>query len=257
MAERRMFAKSVIDSDKFLDMPLSTRALYFHLSMRADDEGFINNPKKIRRTVGASEDDLKLLIMKGFVIPFESGVVVDSYWKVNNYIPKDRFKPTIYQDEKSTLKVQENRVYQEIAEPEQLSFPLETDFQNIPDAEVVKESNSREFTLKEAVDLIYGAYPRKEGKAKGYELAIAYLKKGRHLSGFGTIKYNHEQIYCAVRDYAMDCKEKGRDKEYIQLFSTFMHKTVVDYVEKSAEGYEEYMQRKYGNEWRNIKFTYK
>lgn len=103
MAERRMFAKTIIDSDTFLDMPLSTQALYFHLSMRADDDGFINNPRKIQRSIGATDDDLKLLIAKQFTIPFESGVVVIKHWRLHNYIQKDRYKPTIYQDEKAQL----------------------------------------------------------------------------------------------------------------------------------------------------------
>lgn len=111
MAERRMFAKTIIDSDAFLDMPLSTQALYFHLSMRADDDGFINNPKKIQRTVGASEDDLKLLIAKRFIIPFESGIVVIKHWKIHNYIQKDRYKETLYQDEKAMLSEKDNRAY--------------------------------------------------------------------------------------------------------------------------------------------------
>lgn len=103
MAERRMFAKTIIDSDVFLDMPLSTQALYFHLSMRADDDGFINNPKKIQRMVGCGDDDIKLLIAKNFLIPFESGVVVIKHWKIHNYIQKDRYKGTLYQQEKSML----------------------------------------------------------------------------------------------------------------------------------------------------------
>lgn len=111
MAERRMFAKTIIDSDAFLDMPLSTQALYFHLSMRADDEGFINNPKKIQRMIGASDDDLKLLMAKNFIIPFESGIVVVKHWKIHNYIQRDRFKPTVYQDEKAMLEVKDNKAY--------------------------------------------------------------------------------------------------------------------------------------------------
>lgn len=111
MAERRMFAKTIIDSDAFLDMPLSTQALYFHLSMRADDEGFINNPKKIQRMIGASEDDLKLLMAKNFIIPFESGIVVIKHWKIHNYIQSDRFKPTMYQEEKAQLEVKPNKAY--------------------------------------------------------------------------------------------------------------------------------------------------
>lgn len=111
MANRRMFAKTIIDSDAFLEMPTSTQCLYFHLSMRADDEGFINNPKKIQRIVGASEDDLKLLIMKRFLIPFESGIVVIKHWKIHNYIQKDRFHETSYLEEKAQLYVKENDVY--------------------------------------------------------------------------------------------------------------------------------------------------
>ena len=108
-----MFAKTIIDSDAFLDMPLSAQALYFHLSMRADDDGFINNPKKIQRMIGASDDDCKLLIMKQFIIPFESGIVVIKHWRIHNYIQKDRYAPTIYQAEKSTLTVNKNREYTE------------------------------------------------------------------------------------------------------------------------------------------------
>ena len=115
MAERRMFAKTIIDSDAFLDMPLSTQALYFHLCMRADDDGFINNPKKIQRMVGCGEDDMKLLLLKSFVIPFESGVCVIRHWRLHNYIRNDRYKPTVYQAEKDTLGLQENGVYSEVS----------------------------------------------------------------------------------------------------------------------------------------------
>ena len=111
MAERRMFAKTIIDSDAFLDMPMSTQALYFHLSMRADDDGFINNPKRIQRMIGASDDDLKLLIAKSFIIVFESGVVVIKHWKIHNYIQNDRYKPTVYAEEKSLLDVKKNKAY--------------------------------------------------------------------------------------------------------------------------------------------------
>ncbi len=117
MAERRMFAKTIIDSDAFLDMPLSTQALYFHLSMRADDEGFVNNPKKIQRVIGCSLDDLKLLVAKNFIIPFESGVVVIKHWKIHNYIQSDRFKETVYREERSKLKVKDNKAYTLESEP--------------------------------------------------------------------------------------------------------------------------------------------
>ncbi len=111
MAERRMFAKTIIDSDAFLDMPQSSQLLYFHLSMRADDEGFINNPKSIMRNVRCTEEDILQLINKKFIIPFETGIVVIKHWKIHNYIRNDRFKPTKYQDEKTTLALDENNAY--------------------------------------------------------------------------------------------------------------------------------------------------
>lgn len=113
MADRRMFTKKIIDSDPFLDMPLSTQTLYFHLSMRADDDGFINNPRKIQRMIGASDDDLKLLIGKRFVIAFENGVIVIKHWRMHNAIRKDRYTPTQYQSEMSQLEVKENGSYTE------------------------------------------------------------------------------------------------------------------------------------------------
>ena len=105
MADRRMFSKVVVESDMFLDMPITARALYFHLGMQADDFGFINSPKKVQRMVGCSDDDMKLLIAKGFLIPFDSGVVLVRHWKQNNYIRPDRCKPTVCQSEADMISV--------------------------------------------------------------------------------------------------------------------------------------------------------
>ena len=105
-----MFAKSIIDSDTFLDMPLTTQALYFHLSMRADDDGFVNNPRKIMRMIGADDDSLKLLTAKQFLIPFESGIVVIRHWRIHNYIQKDRYHETQYTAEKAMI-TQSDNVY--------------------------------------------------------------------------------------------------------------------------------------------------
>lgn len=113
MAEKRMFTQKIIDSDAFLDMPLSTQALYFHLNMRADDDGFVNNPKRIQRTIGASEDDLKLLCAKRFVIGFETGVIVIKHWRMHNTLRKDRYNPTQYQEELALLEVKDNNAYTE------------------------------------------------------------------------------------------------------------------------------------------------
>lgn len=112
MAQRRMFSKKITETDLFLDMPMSSQCLYFHLNMSADDDGFIGNAKTIRRMVGASEDDFKLLMAKEFIIPFESGVVVIKDWKVHNYIRSDRYKETIYTEEKKQLTQNKNGQYQ-------------------------------------------------------------------------------------------------------------------------------------------------
>lgn len=111
MAERRMFTKKIIDSDAFLDMPLSAQALYFHLSMRADDDGFVGNPKRIQRLINASEDDLKLLIAKRFILIFDSGIIVIKHWNMHNYIRKDRYVETSYQDEKKMIETKDNGSY--------------------------------------------------------------------------------------------------------------------------------------------------
>jgi len=111
MAQKRMFSMKIIDADAFLDMPLSTQALYFHLSMRADDDGFIGNHKRIMRTIGSNEDELKLLLTKNFIIPFESGVCVIKHWKMHNYIQKDRYHPTSYIEEKAQLHTKDNHSY--------------------------------------------------------------------------------------------------------------------------------------------------
>lgn len=113
MAERRMFAKTIVTSDAFLDMPATTRCLYFLLAMLADDDGFVNNPRSIMRQASATTDDINLLIAKRFILTFESGVVVIKHWKIHNLIQKDRYKETKYLEEKSTLKLDEKNAYTE------------------------------------------------------------------------------------------------------------------------------------------------
>lgn len=110
MSGKRMFSLDVVDTDKFLDMPTSTQVLYFHLGMRADDYGFVASPKRITKAVGCNEDDLKLLIAKSYLIPFDDGVVVISDWNVNNWIRQDRKKSTRFDDKLTELELK-NGVY--------------------------------------------------------------------------------------------------------------------------------------------------
>ncbi len=111
MAERRMFAKTIIDSDAFIDMPISARLLYYDLAMRADDDGFVNAPKKIMKFVGASNDDMNILIGRKFVIAFDNGVVVIKHWRIHNYIRKDTYNETPYLEQKAMLELDEKNAY--------------------------------------------------------------------------------------------------------------------------------------------------
>lgn len=111
MANKRMFTMKIVGSDSFLDMPLSTQCLYFHLNMRADDDGFIGNPKRICKLIGCNDDDLKLLIAKRFVLVFDNGVIVIKHWRMHNTIQKDRYTPTTYCDELKQLGIKDNKSY--------------------------------------------------------------------------------------------------------------------------------------------------
>lgn len=114
MAERRMFAKTIVLSDSFLDMPLSTRCLYFSFGMVADDDGFINNPKSILRMCGASKEDMDILTAEKYIIPFKSGVIAIRAWRANNYLQKDRCNPTSCKEEMKTLSVSDSGFYVEL-----------------------------------------------------------------------------------------------------------------------------------------------
>ena len=111
MAERRMFTQKITESDAFIEMPMSSQALYFHLCMNADDDGFVKNPKSIQRLVGCNDDDLKLLIAKRFIIPFETGVIVIKHWRMHNLLRKDRYKETVYTEEKALLFLKKDGAY--------------------------------------------------------------------------------------------------------------------------------------------------
>lgn len=118
MAQRRMFSQKVTETDKFLDMALTAQSLYFHLGMNADDDGFVGNPKSIKRMIGASEDDLKALVEKDYLIVFDDGVVVIKDWLVSNYVKKDRYTPTIYTDDMKLIGLDKNKRYQFVSDLE-------------------------------------------------------------------------------------------------------------------------------------------
>lgn len=157
MADKRMFAKTIVDSDNFLDMPISARLLYYDLGMRADDDGFVNSPKKIMRVIGASMDDMNILIARKFIIPFESGIVVIRHWRINNYLRKDRYTETTYTDEKSTLAMDNNKQYLSEDEANQLGIPLGIPTVNAEENRIDK--NSKEKNRKDKINKHrYGEY---------------------------------------------------------------------------------------------------
>lgn len=159
MAQKRMFDKTITNSDKFLEMPDSTQNLYFHLNLEADDDGFVDNWKSIMRMTGKKEDDLKLLIAKSFIIPFESGVIVIKHWRINNYLRKDRYHSTKYVEEKNLLKLKENEEY--ILANEALGIPVGNREKNSI------EKNSIEYNIyTQMFQEFYSNYPKKKEKSK-------------------------------------------------------------------------------------------
>lgn len=181
-----MFAKRIIDSDAFLDMPLSAQALYFHLSMRADDDGFVNNPKKIQRMIGASDDDCRILIAKRFILTFDSGIIVIKHWRIHNYIQNDRYTPTDYQNEFSTLEICKDKAYvkcirdvsaldtqvrvsigkSKVIDNNPLYPPYEGEevVENIPDSNVTLTCNSNVTSCN--ADVTQDETPHKRGRKK-------------------------------------------------------------------------------------------
>lgn len=220
MADKRMFSKTIVDSDAFLDMPQTTQLLYFHLAMRADDDGFINNPKSIMRNVKCSEDDLKLLAIKKFIIPFESGVVVIKHWKIHNYISTDRYKETKYKEEKATLSLDENKAYtqKEVSYTECIQPVYELDTQvRLGKDRIDKDSIGK---ISKEQKHKYGAYQHvlladdeinkliNELGNELYTKCIAYLDEYIEMKG-----YKAKSHYLCIKKWVVDAvKEKDQKK---------------------------------------------
>ena len=166
MAQKRMFDKTITNSDKFLEMPVSTQNLYFHLSMNADDDGFVDNWKSIIKISGAKEDDLKLLIAKSYVIPFESGVIVIKHWRINNFLRKDRHIDTHYIEEMQQLEVANNNEY--ILKSWSTNGQPSIDKNRIDKNNIYINTCSNEptknFTNEELFIAFWSAYPKKKNK---------------------------------------------------------------------------------------------
>ena len=172
MAKRRMFSNDIIDTDMFLEMPATAQLLYFHLAMRADDDGFVSAPKRILRLTGSSEGDLRVLFERDFVIPFSSGICVIKHWKIHNYIQSDRYHETIYKDEKLMLQQDTNGVYKMDTECLQDGYRMDTEVR-LGEVSQGKASQGKIDAQKpriehtesqEAFNNFWKSYPKKKSK---------------------------------------------------------------------------------------------
>lgn len=244
MANRRMFSLDVINTDLFLDMPISAQCLYFHLGMRADDDGFVSAPKQIARMVLCSQDDMRILVSKGFIIPFESGVIVIRHWKRHNYIQSDRYKKTAYLAEKEQLLLA-NGVYR--LDTGQLQDVYEADTQvRLGKVRLGKDNNNicvhdteneyQNAASSKGKDKSYSVhfasfwdmYPRKKEKAKAYKAYNARRKDG----------YSEEELLTAATAYAKECADRKTEERYIKLPATFLGPSTpfTDYLGNAENG---------------------
>ena len=233
MAERRMFSKKVVDCDVFLDMPLSTQCLYFHLALRADDDGFVNKVKRIMRMIGSSDDDLRILIAKDFVKTFESGLIVITHWKIHNYIQKDRYRPSEF-SEKSLLTLGKSGIYEFVTEIDAsncIQDVSNTDTDCTQVVSVVKDKDRERdrdrdrdkyicasddakkslSSIEKDFEKCWAEYPRKKGKKQAFESFKRSIKRG------ATV----EEILLGIKYYKEDIKAKMIPEQYIKMGSTF------------------------------------
>ena len=224
MANKRMFCLDIVNSDAFLDMPLSAQALYFHLGMRADDDGFIGNPKSIQRLAGASQDDLMLLITKRFLIAFDNGVIAIKHWRMNNYIQKDRKKDTTYIELLNSLEVKENGSYTEKKKMDTVCIQdvSEMDSQNSIDKDSIEIDNSCSSVdeASEFFEKIWKEYPNKKGKPQ---------VKASHKKALFKIGY--ERLVKAIQKY----DDGVKDKQYLMYGGRFFTTGYLDYIDEESE----------------------
>lgn len=219
MAEKRMFAKSIVLSDAFLDMPMSARCLYFTLGMFGDDDGFVNNPRSIMRQCGATEDDMKLLIVKKFVLIFESGVIVIKHWRINNYLRNDRYVETKYKNEKSTLSINEIGAYEKNEDEMVLGIPCSTT--GIPSG----QPNITEHNITKHNNNIYSSVSD-ETEPSIYEQIIGYLNQQA-----GTLYRFSSRKSRSLID------SRIREKYTIDDFKTVIDKKVAEWKGSDMERY--------------------
>lgn len=248
MAKKRMFNLGVLDTDAFMDMPLSAQALYFHLNMRADDDGFIGNPKRIVKIIGANEDDLKLLIVKRFVLAFEDGVIVIKHWRMHNAIRKDRYTQTNFYDDLISLKLKPNGSYtlsgdypeikaekpDVVIDEDDIPDDIQLEADDISDDDHLLQMDDMEPDLDKGID------KEKEKERKAIEMfermwkLYPFQKKGKGGVSLTKKKYlyssiGEEQFIRCLERFQLDMA--GRDPQFVIQGSTFFNSGYVDYLD--------------------------
>lgn len=260
MSNRRMFSNDIVDTDCFLDMPISARALYFHLGMYTDDEGFVKNPRRLTLSVGCSNDDLRILADKGYIIPFPSGVVVITDFFTHNTIRKDRKKETLFKAERMCLQLNNGRYELVNAGSKIACQPSDNQMATIPqpnDNQVETTCQPNDRISKDNItkvksniyvanfECIWKIYPRKQDKALAYKAYNARLNDG----------YSEDELLTATKAYATECKKKDTPREYIKLAKTFFgpNTPFIDYLkageENAAQETEEQRQKRLMDEY--------
>jgi hypothetical protein len=226
MAQKRMFSLKIVDTDAFLDMPTSSQLLYFHLSMRADDEGFVGNPKKIMRMGGFTDDDFKVLTAKRFILAFESGVVVIKHWLIHNTIQKDRLNPTTYQKEKKQLEVKENKAYTEcIQNVSKMDTQIRLDKTRLDKIRLDKnrlvcEQSSQD--IKRLFEIFYKINPTINWGNKTSRKAAAEIIK--HFGIEDAIVMANQIVSVQGKKYAPTCTTPYQMKEKLAEFKIYFDK---------------------------------
>lgn len=208
MAEKRMFSRELVESDDFLDLPLSAQALYLHICMEADDDGFVNNANRIRRVVGATQEDYQTLFDRGYLIQMSNGLVVVAHWRICNTIRKDRRKPTVYQSEYKKLKICDN-VYMLDSKGEKQAQPVTS----IPQEKTVQKFEE-----------FWKAYPRKEHRALTEQEYSVLIMQG----------ISEDMLIASAKAYAKD--KQDTEPKYLNCPDTWLHKGIyADYEVKEKK----------------------
>lgn len=223
-----MFSLSIVDTDLFLEMPVTSRLLYYELGMRADDDGFVDNWKKIMRMTGLSEDDVKILIAKKFILVFESGVIVIRHWRLNNYLRNDRRTPTRHKKELEQLYLEDDVYELESTEKSTMlpdGIPVDDTGKDRIGNNIYEQKNEGELSKDEKLEhnfgVLWNEYPKKKGKAQAF----------KHYKGIVRAnKLSNQQMLGAIRRYKEYLEEQKIQDQYVMYGSTFFCSGIYDYL---------------------------